>query len=158
MYNVTETTAMLIGKHIALASLMITSQLRTSRNGPMPETQPDRDDTNQHLGNVETQPTLNTRKLELLRRAALSFGASLNLEDVIRSVLEEAQAILAAESWSVWLLDDAGTTFTCLQAQGPAGDVLRGYQIALGRGVESCVVRTNASVYAQSSRSARSPS
>jgi len=147
MYNVTETTAMLIGKHIALASLMITSQLRTSRNGPMPETQPDRDDTNQHLGNVETQPTLNTRKLELLRRAALSFGASLNLEDVIRSVLEEAQAILAAESWSVWLLDDAGTTFTCLQAQGPAGDVLRGYQIALGRGVESCVVRTNASVY-----------
>ncbi|MCJ7549549.1 MAG: ATP-binding protein [Anaerolineae bacterium] len=115
----------------------------------MPETSPHEDNTNRFVVNVETQTTLNAQRLELLRRAALSFSASLDLEDVLHSVLEEAQAILAAGSWSVWLLDEAGAFLTCWQAQGPAGDALRGYQITLGRGVESWVVRSNTSVYVE---------
>ena len=118
----------------------------------MPETSPHEDGTSQHLGNVETRTTLSARRLELVRRAALSFGASLDLEDVVHSLLEEAQAILAAGSWSVWLLDRAGTTLTCWQAQDPAGDALRGYQIALDQGVEGWAVRNSTRVYVKDLR------
>ncbi len=118
----------------------------------MPDTSPHEDDTSQHLADVETQTTLSTRRLELLRRAALSFGASLNLEEVVHSLLEEAQSILDAGSWSVWLLDETGTALTCWQAQGPAGDVLRGYQIAVDRGVVGWAVRNNTCVYVKNLR------
>lgn len=118
----------------------------------MPQTSPDRDDTEQHGGNVEARTVLNTRRLELLHRAALSFGASLDLADVIHSVLEEAQAMLAAGSWSVWLLDESGTTLTCSQAQSPVGDVLLGYQVSLDRGVVGWVVRNNTRVYVKNLR------
>ena len=87
-----------------------------------------------------------------MHRAALAFSASLDLGDVIHSVLEEAQAILAAGSWSVWLLDEAGTTLTCWQADGPGGDVLRGYQITLDQGVVGWAVRNNTRVYVKNLR------
>ncbi|MCD6286031.1 MAG: GAF domain-containing protein [Anaerolineae bacterium] len=115
----------------------------------MPETSPHAGDTNRHPASVETQTNLNARRLELLHRAALSFTASLDLREVIHSVLAEAQATLAAGSWSVWLLDEADTTLTCWQAQGPSGDVLQGYQIALDRGVVGWAVRNNTRVYVQ---------
>ena len=92
-------------------------------------------------------PVLTEQRLELLRHAALSFGASLDLAEVLSEVLREAQAVLAAGSWAVWLLESDGSILTCWRASAPRSDGLEGYQVTVDRGILGQAVRDGMVIY-----------
>ena len=67
--------------------------------------------------------------MELLNRASQVFNSSLQLDQVLTTVLDEVRSGLNALVCSVWLLDPATGDVTCRQASGPQNETVRGWVI-----------------------------
>jgi signal transduction histidine kinase len=81
------------------------------------------------------------RELALLRRAGQAFDSSLDLKQVLVTVLEETRRLLDVVACSVWLVDPDTDELVCWQATGPQREVVRGWRLAPGVGVAGQVVR-----------------
>lgn len=81
------------------------------------------------------------RELELLNRAAQMLNSTLDLDQVLVTVLEEVRHLLGVAASSVWLLDRESGELLCRQAAGPQSDVVRGWRLALGEGIAGWVAR-----------------
>ena len=68
-------------------------------------------------------------RLRLLHRATLAFNASLDLDKIFHSVLEELRHATQASGWSVWMLDDNRANLVCHQATGPGAEGLLDFSI-----------------------------
>jgi PAS domain S-box-containing protein len=85
-------------------------------------------------------------QLELLSEAARAFSSSLDLDQVLMSVLDETRRLLGAIGVSVWLADplpkDGNSKpgeLVCRQAVGHGSDLIRGWRLAPGQGIAGWV-------------------
>jgi PAS domain S-box-containing protein len=81
------------------------------------------------------------RALALLNQASQALNATLDLDQVLTTVLKEVQRLLGAVACSVWLTDPATGELVCRQATGPQDEIVRGWRLAPGEGVAGWVTR-----------------
>ena len=91
--------------------------------------------------------------MELLNRAAQALNSTLDLKDVLGTVLEEVRNLLGVAISSIWLIDPNTGELVCQQAAGSRGDALRGWRLSLGQGIAAWVVHNNESVIVDDARS-----
>jgi len=86
------------------------------------------------------------RELLLLNRASQALNSSLDLNQVLSTVLEEVRRLLGVVASSIWLLTPAGNELVCQQASGPQGEMVRGWRLTLEQGLVGWVARTGKSI------------
>ncbi len=80
-------------------------------------------------------------ELALLHRAGQAFNSTLDLDQVLATVLEEVRLLLNAVACSVWLVDPESGQLVCRQATGIENKVVRGWQLAPGEGIVGWVAQ-----------------
>ena len=80
------------------------------------------------------------RELTLLNRASQAFSSTLDLDQVLATVLEEVRRLLGATASSIWLQDPETGGLVCRQATGPQKETVRGWRLAPGEGIAGWVV------------------
>lgn len=75
------------------------------------------------------------RELALLNRAIRSFASTLDLGQVLDTVLEEVRRLLNVTACSIWLIEPGTGDLVCRQAATPQDDVVRGWRLSLGEGI-----------------------
>jgi len=87
-----------------------------------------------------------TRELELLNRAGQTLTSTLDLDQVLVTVMEEVRHLLDAVLCSVWLIDPETDELVCRQATGPQRETLHGWRLAPGKGLVGWVARNGKSL------------
>jgi PAS domain S-box-containing protein len=80
-------------------------------------------------------------ELALLNRTVQVLGASLDLDQVLATILEEMRHLLGVTAGSVWLADPATGELVCCQAAGPQRAIVRGWRLAPGQGIAGWVTQ-----------------
>lgn len=78
----------------------------------------------------------------LLNQLTQVFAATLDLETVIGSVLEETRRLLDVTGTSIWLLETEAQELVCWQSTGEGGEVVRGWRLQMGEGLAGWVARS----------------
>jgi PAS domain S-box-containing protein len=86
------------------------------------------------------------RELALLNRAGQAFNSTLDLDQVLVAVLEEACFLLNATASSVWLIEPETGELACRHATGPQSGAVRGWRLAPGQGFAGWVARSDQSL------------
>lgn len=86
------------------------------------------------------------RQLQALNRAALVFGSTLDLDQLLLAVIDETLVLLEATATSVWLLDEENQELICRQATGPSNELLYGWKLPVGKGLVGWVAQHNQSM------------
>ena len=86
------------------------------------------------------------RELEFLNRVGQILISTLDLEQMMADLLEEARRLFNVFGCSVWLLEPATQELVCLQAALPHNDLLRGWKLAPAQGLVGWAVRHGQSV------------
>lgn len=86
------------------------------------------------------------RELALLNRASQVFVSTLDLDQVLTTVLEEVRHLLAVAACSVWLVEPGTGDLICQQATGPQKEAVRGWRLAPGRGIAGWVAHSGKSL------------
>ena len=95
---------------------------------------------------VETLLMQRNRELDALNQVGRTFGASLDIETVLKRVLNELQAFFKSTSISFWLRLHETDELVCRYAVGPRSEVVLGWRIAVNQGFTGLVVETNTSL------------
>jgi PAS domain S-box-containing protein len=83
---------------------------------------------------------------EALAEAAAVVGSTLDLDQVLATVLEEVRRLLDVVACSVWLVEPGADEMVCRQAVGPQSEIVRGWRLALGEGLAGRVARNGESL------------
>ena len=75
------------------------------------------------------------RELALLNHASHVFGASLDIEHVLSSILDETRLLFGVAGSSIWLVEDATGDLVCWQATGQGNHELRNGRLEPGEGL-----------------------
>jgi signal transduction histidine kinase len=75
------------------------------------------------------------RELELLNRTGRAFNSTLDLEQVLITILEEVRYLLDVTACSIWLLDPQTDQLVCWQSTGPHSEQVRGWRLDRGEGL-----------------------
>ncbi|MEE8391163.1 MAG: GAF domain-containing protein [Anaerolineae bacterium] len=91
------------------------------------------------------------RALALLNRAGQALNATLDLDQVLTTMLEEVCHLLDVVASSVWLIEPpplgkAEGGLICQRATGPQSEIVRGWRLAPGEGIAGWVARTGESL------------
>jgi GAF domain-containing protein/HAMP domain-containing protein len=86
-----------------------------------------------------------TSELTLLNRAAQTLISSLEINDVLISVLDELRRLLNARASAVWLMDETTDTLICQHSSGKGNEAIRGTRLPLGVGIAGWVATTGQS-------------
>ncbi|MCP4540800.1 MAG: PAS domain S-box protein [Chloroflexi bacterium] len=81
------------------------------------------------------------QKLAMLNRSGQALASTLDLDQVLVTVLEEVRRFLNVVAVSVWLTDPATGELVCQQATGPQNEIVRGWRLSPGQGIGGWVVR-----------------
>ena len=81
------------------------------------------------------------RELALLNRASQAFSSTLDLDQVLATVLEEARRLLGVTACSVWLTDSETNEVVCQHSIGSHSEMVRGWRLPLGEGFAGLVAR-----------------
>jgi PAS domain S-box-containing protein len=92
------------------------------------------------------------RELALLNRAGQAFSSTLDLDQVLVTVLEEVRHLLDIVACSVWLTDPETEELVCRQAVGPQSEIVRGWRLAPGEGLAGWVTRSGESLIVPDTR------
>jgi len=97
---------------------------------------------------LEIEEVLRQRyqELALLNRASQVLSSSLDLDQVLVTVLEEVDHLLDVIGCSVWLIDRETGELVCQQATGPGRQTVRGWRLAPGEGIVGWVAHTGESL------------
>ncbi len=90
-----------------------------------------------------------TRELSLLNRAGRALGSSLDLDQVLMSVLDELNQLSNSVASSVWLVEPDTGDLVCRQSKGPSREIVRGWRLAAGEGIVGSVAQTGTSLIVQ---------
>jgi len=93
-----------------------------------------------------------TRELALLNRAGRAFSSTLDLDQVLLTILEEVRRLLGVVASSAWLIDLETDELVCRQGTGPHVEVVRGCRLAPGEGLAGWVVRHGESLIVPDTR------
>ena len=86
------------------------------------------------------------RELALLGRAGQVFNSTLDLEQVLVTILEEVRSLLNVATSSIWLIDPEADELICLQGTGPRWEIVRDWRLAMGEGLVGWVARSGESL------------
>jgi CheY-like chemotaxis protein/signal transduction histidine kinase/HPt (histidine-containing phosphotransfer) domain-containing protein len=92
-------------------------------------------------GQAEEALQQRTCELELLNRAGQTLTSTLDLDEVLVTVMEEVRRLLDVVLCSVWLIDPETDDLVCRQATGPQRETLHGWRLAPGEGLAGWVAR-----------------
>jgi PAS domain S-box-containing protein len=82
------------------------------------------------------------RELALLHEMTQAFTATLDLDQVVLSVLEETRRLLNVTGTSIWLLEPETDELVCWQSTGEGGEIVRGWRLRLGEGLAGWVAQS----------------
>jgi GAF domain-containing protein/HAMP domain-containing protein len=95
---------------------------------------------------LEQRVTERTSELTLLNRATQTLISSLELNDVLASILDELRRLLQASASAVWLLDEEkADTLICQHSSGRDNKAIRGTRLPLSVGIVGWVATTGQS-------------
>ena len=86
------------------------------------------------------------RELTLLNSAIQTLNSTLDLDQVLEGILEEARALLDADAGSVWLMDPQTNELVCRQSAGPHDEIIVGWRLPASEGLVGWVARTGRSL------------
>jgi signal transduction histidine kinase/DNA-binding response OmpR family regulator len=86
------------------------------------------------------------RELAMLNRASQALASTLDLDQVLVSVLDEVRRLLGIVACSIWLTDPETGELVCRQSAGPESEVVRGFRLAPGQGLAGWVAQTGESL------------
>jgi len=101
------------------------------------------------------------RELALLNRASQALSATLDLDQVLATVLEEMCHLLDVVAGSIWLVEPPfpvppgkgrGGGLVCRHVIGPGSGIVRGWRLAPGEGVAGWVARSGESLIVPDAR------
>lgn len=124
-----EEIHMRINTHLSLRRLQKTLELQ---NAKLQQQISERQHTEQMLQQ-------RNRELLLLNRATQLFSSSLELEQVLDTLLREVQQLLDVISISFWLTVPERQELICLQAKGPGSEELVNWRLPMGQGITGWV-------------------
>ncbi len=84
---------------------------------------------------VESTVQQRNQELALLHRAGQTFASTLDLGQVLDTVLEEVRHLLGVIACSVWLLDEETSDLVCQRSVGPKSELVRGWRLPAGTGL-----------------------
>ncbi len=82
-----------------------------------------------------------TRELALLNEASLSFVSSLELDQVLLTILDQVRRVIGIAACSVWLVDLESGDLVCREVTSPGDDIVRGWRLAPGQGLVGWVAQ-----------------
>ncbi len=82
------------------------------------------------------------QQLTLLNRAGQAFSSTLDLDEVLHTVLVEMQQLLQITAASFWFVEPETGSLVCRQAVGPGSDTVQGWRLAPGQGLAGWVAQT----------------
>jgi K+-sensing histidine kinase KdpD len=86
------------------------------------------------------------RELAMLNRAGQAFSSSLDLGQVLDTVLGEVRSLLDVLAASFWLLVPETGDLECQQANGPQHQMMTGWRLSPGQGLAGWVVQNGQSL------------
>ena len=86
------------------------------------------------------------RELAMLNRASGALISTLELDQVLATVLEEVRHLLGVVACSVWLADPETDELVCQQSTGPQKEIMRGWRLAPGQGLVGWVASSGESL------------
>ncbi len=86
------------------------------------------------------------QQLSLLNQISQMFSSSLELENVLETVLGEVQRLLDVFSVSFWLTDPVTGELVCVHAKGPGSEDLVQQRLTMGQGITGTAAQRNASL------------
>jgi len=97
---------------------------------------------------LATEETLRqrNRELALLHRAGQTLSSTLNLDQVLITVLEEVRQSLNVVACSIWLIDPETDELVCRQVTDPQSEIMRGWRLKSGQGLAGRVARSGESL------------
>ena len=93
-----------------------------------------------------------TRELELLQTAGQELSSTLDLDEVLATILEEVRRLLGIVASSIWLVDSETGELVCQQASGSRNDTVRGWRLAPGEGIAGWVAKQGDSLIVSDAR------
>ncbi len=95
---------------------------------------------------VEETLRQRNRELALLNLVGQKLGSSLDLDQVLSTVLNELRRLMGVIASTVWLVDPETSELVCRQNTGPHSQVLRGWRLAPGQGIAGWVASNGQSL------------
>jgi len=92
------------------------------------------------------------RELELLNLSGRAFNSSLELDEVLATVLEELRSLIDVIGSTIWLVEPENEKLVCRQAAGICADVLNGWRLEPGQGLAGWVVHHGESLNVHDAR------
>lgn len=90
---------------------------------------------------VEETLLQRNRELAMLNQAGQALTSSLDLDQVLVSVLEEVQHLPDVLACSIWLVDPETKELVCRQVTDPQSTLVRGWRLAPGQGLAGWAVK-----------------
>jgi PAS domain S-box-containing protein len=85
-------------------------------------------------------------ELALINQIGQALTSTLDLDEVLFTLLEEIKRLLGVTGSSVWLIDPDTKELVCRQASGPKGEIVRRWRLAPGEGVAGWATHRGKSV------------
>lgn len=85
-------------------------------------------------------------ELALLNQAGRAFSATLDLDKVLATVLEEVRRLMGVVACSIWLVDKETDELVCQQATGSKKELVQGWRLPKGEGLVGLVAATGRSL------------
>jgi PAS domain S-box-containing protein len=110
-----------------------------------------------YTGRWQAEKRLKERNafLEQINKASQAFVSSLDLDQVLATILEELRKQLRVVASSVWLTDPETNELVCHYATEPSSKMVRGWRLAPGQGIAGWVAETGQSEIVPDLRSHR---
>ncbi len=101
---------------------------------------------------VEADLRQQNRDLEVVNRASQAFYSTLELDQVLSTILDELHRVMAVFAFSVWLVDPATNEVVCYRTTEAHTAVMFGWRLALGQGVVGQVAQSGQSMVVADTR------
>lgn len=95
---------------------------------------------------VEAALRQRNRELALFNRVGRALSSTLDLDEVLETLLQEVRGLLGIVASSVWLVEPETGALVCRHATGPRNEVVRGWRLPAGEGFVGLVARTGESL------------
>jgi signal transduction histidine kinase/DNA-binding response OmpR family regulator len=92
------------------------------------------------------------RELALLNHASQALSSTLDLDQVLVTVMGEVRRLLDVVASSVWLIDPETDELICWEATGLQSEVVRGWRLAPGEGIAGWVAQSGESLIVPDTR------
>ncbi|MBN1179685.1 MAG: GAF domain-containing sensor histidine kinase [Anaerolineae bacterium] len=86
------------------------------------------------------------RNLTLLNQAGHAFSSTLDLNQILVTVLDEIRRLLGLVACSIWLIDKATGEIVCEEATGTRSETVRGWRLQPGEGLAGWVTENGKSL------------